>query len=456
MPKNPLDQPSGLLSRSERGSGSYQKDTSTAGGGQALRLRATELHPCAVPISDQPARSLPHKAVPRAQRESGTPETRDKDASAAARIIVPALLLFLLLALAGCARIRNPEGWSGSAVQGNSLFTGTTRGEIVSLDKTSGEEIWRFGLQGEEDDRAIYGTPAVSSDSLYVGGYDGRLYALSLDGDEKWIEPLDGPVVGGAALFDGLLVVGSEVADPVDGNEGMVYAFDAETGERRWRFPVEGKVWSTPAISDGLVIFGSLDHRVYALSLEGKQVWTFDTGGAVAAPPVTARGRVYVGSFDGVFYAINASTGVEEWRFDGAGNWFWAQAVVAQGLVYAPSLDGTLYALGATSGELLWKLGTEGAIVGTPAIVHGDLIVVPSNDGKLRVARLSDGFLQYSCNIEEEIRTPIHEQDGMVYFGAQDKSIRAISVSANGNPNEEWVHFTDRDDPVARDRGRAC
>ena len=205
-------------------------------------------------------------------------------------------------ALAGCARIRNPEGWSGSVVQGNSLFTGTTRGEIISLDKTSGETNWRFGLQGEEDDRAIYGTPAVSSDSLYVGGYDGLLYALSLDVldvldvEEKWIERLDGPVVGGAVLFDGLVVVGSEVDDPVDDNEGMVYAFDAGTGERQWRFPVEGKVWSTPAIADGLVIFGSLDHRVYALSLEGNHVWTFDTGGAVAAPPVVARGRVYVGS----------------------------------------------------------------------------------------------------------------------------------------------------------------
>ena len=393
---------------------------------------------------DQPSGLLSHS------------DQRDKDASATARIIVPALLLFLL-ALAGCARIRNPEGWSGTAVQGNSLFTGTTRGEIVSLDRTNGETIWRFGLQGEEEDfRAIYGTPAVSSDSLYVGGYDGRLYALSLDGEEKWIEPLDGPVVGGAVLFDGLLVVGSEVDDPVDGNEGMVYAFDAETGERQWRFPVEGKVWSTPAISDGLVIFGSLDHRVYALSLEGKRVWTFDTGGAVAAPPVIAGGRAYVGSFDGVFYAINASTGVEEWRFDGASNWFWAQAVVAQGLVYAPSLDGTLYALGATSGEQLWKLETEGAIVGTPAIVHGDLIAVPSNDGRLRIVGLSDGTLQDSCNIEEEIRTPLYEQDGVVYFGARDKSIRAISVSVNGNPDEEWVHFTDRDDPVARDRVRAC
>ena len=149
----------------------------------------------------------------------------------------------------------------------------------------SGETIWRFGLQGEEDNRAIYGTPAVSSDTLYVGGYDGLLYALSLDGDEKWIERLDGPVVGGAVLVDGLVVVGSEVDEPVDGNEGVVYAFDSQTGERRWKVSVEGKVWSTPAIADGVVIFGSLDHRVYALSLsDGKRLWTFDTGGAVPAP----------------------------------------------------------------------------------------------------------------------------------------------------------------------------
>ena len=274
--------------------------------------------------------------------------------------IVLALVL-TLLALTACARIRAPEGGSGGLVHGNVLFAGTAEGRLVALDKTSGETIWRFDLRGEEEDeRAIYGTPAVSGDTVYFGGYDSTLYALSLDGDLRWLERVDGPIVGGVAIEDGLVVVGSEVEDPLNGGEGMVYAFATTTGERQWKFPVEGKVWSTPAISDGLVIFGSLDHRVYALSLDdGELEWRFETGGAVAASPAVSDGRAYVGSFDGVFYSLRTADGTEAWRYDGASSWFWAEALIVGGSVYAASLDGNMYALGADSGELLWRLETE-------------------------------------------------------------------------------------------------
>ncbi len=367
-------------------------------------------------------------------------------------------LMLALLALAGCSRIKAAEGGSGSVVYGDTLFAGTRDGRLIALDKLSGETIWRFDLQGEEEDeRAIYGTPAVSEDTIFFGGYDSILYAVTLNGDEQWIERVDGPIVGGVVIADGLVVVGSEVADPFDGNEGMVYAFDAITGDRKWKFPVEGKVWSTPAISDGLVIFGSLDHWVYAVSLDdGEFEWRFETGGAVAASPAVSDGRVYIGSFDGDFYALSTADGAEAWRYEGAGNWFWAKALLAEGSVYAPSLDGNMYALRADSGELLWKLETENAIAGTPVVVQSDLIVVPSNDGRLRVASLGDGILQDSCNVDEEIRTSLVEQDGVVYFGAKNSSIWAVSISINGNPDEEWVHFTDKDNPLPGDRVRAC
>ena len=367
-------------------------------------------------------------------------------------------LVMALFTLTACARIRGPEGGSGGLVSGNLLFAGTGEGQLIALDKTTGEAMWRFDLRGEEEDqRALYGTPAVLGDTVYFGGYDSMLYALSLDGDERWLERVDGPIIGGVAIADGLVVVGSEVEDPLNGENGMVYAFDAETGEREWKFPVEGKVWSTPAIVDGLVIFGSLDHWVYAVRLEdGELEWRFETGGAVAAPPAVSGGRAYVGSFDGVFYSLSTADGTEMWRYDGASSWFWAKALIDRGSVYAASLDGNMYALGADTGDLLWRLETESAIAGTPVAVHGDLIVIPSNDGRLRVARLGDGTVQDSCNVGEEMRTPLFEQDGVVYFGAKNRTIWAVSVSPNGNPDERWVHFTDKDDPLPSDRARAC
>ena len=365
-------------------------------------------------------------------------------------------LPLILLAVAGCARIGNPEGWSGGLVVGDTLYMGTREGELRALDRYTGDILWAFALQGEESERAVYGTPAVADDTLYLGGYDAVLYALSLEGDVKWRERVAGPIVGGPTVVDNLVLVGSGDEDSTEGN---LYAFETEGGFQQWRFRTEGKVWSTPAVADGVVYVGSLDHNIYAVSLEdGSLVWKFATNGAVAAKPVVARGRVYVGSFDSVLYAIDTATGEEVWRFEEASNWYWTHVIIAGDTLYAPSLDGNLYALDIDTGEMRWTLRGDGPIVGSPALVH-DLIAVPSaeeKDWKIRLIRLADGSEQHACNIGEEIRTSLAEENGFIYFAARDRSIRALEIKPNGNPDERWVHFTDRDDPLPRDQAPAC
>ena len=368
----------------------------------------------------------------------------------ARKLIVLAALALALLAMVGCSRIAKPEGGSGGTVVGDVLYIGTEDGMLVALDLTSdGRELSRFELAGEEDDRAFYGTPAVAGGTVYIGGYDSIFYALDERdlAEVKWQERLGGPIIGGAAVVDDLVLVGS--------SDGNMYAFDIseEDGsgtqvEEAWRFPTGDMVWSSPAVAAGVVYFGSIDHNLYAVSLEdGTKVWQFPTKGAITASPVVARGRVYVGSFDGVFYAVDAASGEEVWRFEGASNWYWGKAVVFEGAVYAPSLDGNLYALNIDTGRRDWTLETEGAIVGAPAVVR-DMIAVPSSDG-IRLARLRDGLELDACNIGEKVTTPLVEEAGSIYFGAADGSVRALRIKSNGNPDEEWVRFAKEDKPVA-------
>jgi len=363
--------------------------------------------------------------------------------------LLVSFFLLSLLTLVACARIGNPNGWSGAAIVDNTIYIGTSEGELRAIDRISGDTIWRFELQGEERQRAIYGTPAVTEDTVYVGGYDGVLYALSLDGDLKWQEPLGDSIVGSPVVEGDFLLVGS--------SDHYLYAFDAnEEAEGIWKFETGDKVWSTPAVANDVVYFGSLDHNVYAVSLrDGEKQWEFETGGAVAASPVIARGRVFVGAFDGVFYAIDTDTGKEAWRFEEASNWFWGRAVVHGDLIYVPSLDGNLYALELDTGDMRWKIETDGPIVGSPVIIFDELLAIPSSDGKIRIVRLNGTPLD-ACNIDEAIRTPLVAQDDFIYFGATDKSVRALQIKQNGNPDEEWVHFADKDDPVQRGRAAAC
>ena len=175
----------------------------------------------------------------------------------------------------------------------------------------------------------------------------------------------------------------------------------------------------------------------------------------MTAAPLIVGNMVYVGSLDGVFYAIDAETGEEMWTFGGASNWYWGQAIATEDTVYAPSLDGNLYALDSETGLLGWRLETEGPISGSPTLVM-DMIAVPSADGKVRLARLRDGKELDACNIGVEVRAPLVEHEGLVYFSARDRSIRALNIKSNGNPDEEWVHFTDQEDPLPRGRAPDC
>ena len=393
---------------------------------------------------------------------------------------LPALLLFqailLLLASAACARLTTPEGWSAVAVAADVQYRGVTyaevayvgsrEGRILALDGSSGDTLWAFELRGEESRRAVYGTPALHEGALYVGGYDGVLYVLTMDGrDLDELEVGDGdPIVGSPVVAGNIVLVGS--------SDGNLYAYDiVRTGSdvtlrEKWIAPTGGKVWSTPAVADGIAYFGSLDRKLYAVNLsDGAPAWPepFAARGAIVAKPVVDGGLVYVGAVDGVFYAVDAATGVEAARFDGANGWFWAGALMSGGLVFAPSLDGNLYALDADGLSPAWSdpLRTGGPIVGSPAIV-GDRITAPSLDNKVATVhsvRASDGGASERCSFggrnSTQIKASLTSHEGYVYVVATDRSVRKLELDARGDLHEDWVRFTDQDLPASADSGRA-
>ena len=383
--------------------------------------------------------------------------------------LILAALPLLLIALMGCAnQIATPEGWSGGVVGGDTLYVGTRAGDVRALDIQSGETRRTFnllsearqpGLFGERDVEirsSVYGTPLLHDDTLYFGSYHGVLYALSTPGlDTKWDEPIGAHIVGAPTLAGDVVLVGAD--------DGKIYAFDQEADEQqrwtasvRWTFQTHNKVWSSPIAAEGVVYATSLDQNLYALSLEdGSKLWQFTTNGAIVSTPAYDDGTVYFGSFDGVFYAVNASDGSLRWRFDGAGNWYWGAPLVHGDYVFAPSLDGNLYALDKRTGAPRWTLATEGSIVGSPAVIF-DMIAVGSDDGRLHIVRLSDGNPAGFCDMRTEIRSSLNVSDDIVFLHAKDKTIRALRIKTNGNPDEEWVHQPDEEEPVIRNRNPDC
>jgi outer membrane protein assembly factor BamB len=354
-------------------------------------------------------------------------------------------LLAVLVPLAGCGSAVAAAGWAGVTVSGDSAYTVSSQGQLValSLADLTKKPNWTAAVEGVASSGgflgcsapstavAVYGTPAVSGDVVYVAGYNGKVYSYSISKQsESSNVQLDQddpkPIVGGPAVDQGKVYVAS--------SNGNLYALDATTLAQIWKFATGNKIWSTPAVDNGTVFAGSFDKKVYAVdAATGKQKWSFTTQGAILATPVIDNGIVYVASFDRKIYALDEATGSVKWQFPALGqasdtpqDWFWATPVVSNGMLYAPCMDGKVYAVSTQDGSLVtvFDLGTE--IPSSPVVVDGKVIVA-THDAKIYSLDATGSKTQLLLkNLRDDdkdntpskitVSSPLSSENGVVYI----------------------------------------
>ena len=308
---------------------------------------------------------------------------------------------FLLLG-AGCnatGRFFGTTAWAAPLrvdIDGATVVVlGTRGGEVVAVRTSDGAELWSVETEdGRNNVSAVFGSPITDGRLVYAGGFDGVLYAIHLEGDpisgasagqEAWSFTGDSAFVGGPALAEGLVVIGSE--------DGTLYGIEPPSsggvaGRARWTFAADGNIWSTAAVIGGLALVGTLDGVLHAVHVRddlltgaraGEEAWRFAADAGIAVHPVVDDGVAYFGSFDGRFYAVDVDNGAPVWlepfRSD---NWIWAEPLLHDGLLYVPSLDHNLYVLDAKTGTELRdrRVETGGAIRGAPALVAGTTVLI--------------------------------------------------------------------------------
>ena len=220
-------------------------------------------------------------------------------------------------------------------------------GEVAAYTVGTGRRIWRRTIGPSES------SPVVSGASVFVGDWDGRVWALRrLTGQTRWVTKLHGQVKGGVALSGNRLYVGDY--------SGRLYALDARTGAIVWqaraqpRFGHTGTFYATPSVAYGRVYIGATDGKVYSFgATTGKLRWSQSTGGYVYSSTAIWRDRVYAGSYSKRFYCFDAATGRILWQFTANGPISGSPTVLA-GRVYFATLAGRTYALDARSGRQLW------------------------------------------------------------------------------------------------------
>lgn len=290
------------------------------------------------------------------------------------RLLPAALVLFALLITACWGGVAAPQGWA-APVEGDGLILASfERGKLSAVDARSGERRWTFPPEADKTEKleGLYGTPVVQADTIYLGAYNGVVYALSVrDGSVRWRHDLKERIIGAATLSGGLLWIGTD--------KGKLYALRPENGESaRPPIAVSGPIWSQPLIQGNLAYLATMDHRLVVLDLtSGQSQWSLSFPAALPATPVLAGDRLIVGGLDKQVYGIDLRSRERAWTLTGK-NWFWMQPLLVGDTVYIADLDGYVYALQVDNGQMVWERPFKAAapIKAQPVLAGATLIIV--------------------------------------------------------------------------------
>ena len=365
------------------------------------------------------------------------------------------LLAFFLIGCTGRDIIGTADGWTPVAESDGIVYAATRSGDVIALDSQALDRdenagyVWEFNPNEDNELGSVFGPPAIGENFVYVGsssedGERGKLVALRRDRgtssrieQDEWEEILMGAIVAGPVLADGKVLVGSE--------DGMLYAFGAESGERLWTFSTEGlkrglgkerRIWSTPAVDNGVVYFGAMDGYLYAVSLnDGAELWKFKTNGAIVTTPLVVGNAVIFGSFDRILYALDTSNmGSILWTFT-SDSWFWAGPVSDGETVYAANTRGQIFALSLNRQDVdvpNW-VHEIGITVNSTPVLTGGKLVVAAKSGIVSLLDTTTGTAEeIPLLLEKNIRAPLATSgtgdSARVYFGDEEGVVRSLDV----------------------------
>jgi outer membrane protein assembly factor BamB len=249
----------------------------------------------------------------------------------------------------------------------------TSASGLTALAIDGGTKEWSFDLACCDGPTVVLGEKGM----VYVGGNDGKVYALDArNGEKRWesdfiadapADPPDFP--GGRARIQGTAARPTALASDGDSlflsvfDQSRLVAIDAATGKRLWSFQTGGWVYGAAVATATHVFVGSQDKAFYCLDKKtGKQVWKYETKGRIESGGAVDKSSVYFASCDGSVYCLKQSDATERWQFatdcepDGRISAIYSVPLLRGGNVYFAAGEGQMYAVDQNTGKLKWKI----------------------------------------------------------------------------------------------------
>jgi len=269
-------------------------------------------------------------------------------------------------------------------------------GDVIAVDSSTGEEIWREYLRSP-----IRSAPTVRNGRVYILTMDSRLVALRADtGEAIWTHSGVSEVAsilgsGSPAVDDGIVIVPFA--------SGELVALTADTGQMLW--------------SDSLASV----RRANSVS----------TLSHIRGNPIIDRGIVYAVSHGGVMAAFDLKTGQRVWdrELGGIGNpW------IAGDYIYMLTTEDEVVCLSRKDGRIFWVRGLprfedsedhEDPIVWSGPVLASDRLLVTGSHGEAWAVSPYSGQLLGRIELPDAISVPPVIAGGTVFFLADNADIVA-------------------------------
>lgn len=236
------------------------------------------------------------------------------------------------------------HGVDGAPViyEGKVIF-GAWDAHVHAVDVKKGSLIWKTRLGGP----VHWCSPGLGKGRVYIGSTDGCAYCIDAgDGKVVWkkrigVESLDGMMCG-PTYYEGRVILGSGYSGPEPMKEfsrnydSATVALNPDTGEELWSLSGIGPVIGSAAIAEGLAYIFPQNGTVCALEpATGKIVWKTKIGAWSGCSLAIANGFLYGGSKTGEEYlfALDIRTGEIAWKSNDYGQ-TWTSPCIARGKVY--------------------------------------------------------------------------------------------------------------------------
>ncbi|MEQ7917912.1 outer membrane protein assembly factor BamB [Xanthomonas sp. WHRI 1810A] len=279
------------------------------------------------------------------------------------------------------------------AIDGEYIFAADTTGVVMSVNRSSGDVVWK-----KELDKPVSGAVGVGFGMVMVGTLKGEVIVLDEStGEEKWHARVTSEVLAAPATNGDVVVVQTQ--------DDRVIGFDAATGTQRWIYESTPAVLTlrgtgAPIVTNRLAVAGLSTGKVVALdTTNGVPVWEqrvaipqgrseLDRVVDIDGGLLLSGGTLYVATYQGRVAGLELESGRILWQRDAS-----SYAGVAQGFgsVYVSLANGTVEGIDERSSTALWSNDSLARRqLGAPE-VFSSYVAVGDMEGYLHLLSQVDG-----------------------------------------------------------------